>query len=149
MTFWKNVIENSLFTIAYRNCNFQFITTKPSLEGSPFQYLFGKVVFNSVKTPILWKGQVEKIGLKREKDPISLGIEGGISPVCSLNIRTSPVHFSNDQFAPLVPKIGNISEKKNCILDQFHTVLSTFSLSLPNVLGQVRYFIIPPYQRRL
>ena len=29
MTFCKkNVIENSLFTVAHRNCNFQFIRTK-------------------------------------------------------------------------------------------------------------------------
>ena len=66
MTFAKNVIENSLFTIAYRNCNSQFITTKRFERIA----LFNTYV-NFVGVPKFWVGGTgRKIGLKRGKDPI-------------------------------------------------------------------------------
>ena len=54
-------------------------------------------------------------------------------------------HFSDDQIAPLIPKIGNKIEKI-VLLDQFHTGPSTFSLSLRKVMDLVHYFIISPCQ---
>ena len=78
-----------------------------------------------------------KIGLKWEEDPISLGSEGKFLQFVP---ETSEhplyiLHFSDDQIAPLIPKIGNKIEKKTALSDQFHTVPSTFSLSLPKFMG--------------
>ena len=41
----------------------------------PVSYWFEKVVFNWVRVFNFWEGQVEKIELKWEKDPISLGLK--------------------------------------------------------------------------
>ena len=82
-----------------------------------------------------------KIGLKREKDPISMGLEGEF-----LQFVPETLEYPfDDQFAPLIPKIGNKIEKKTVFLDQFYTVLYTSSLSLPKIMGRVSYFIIPLY----
>ena len=62
MAFAKNVIENSHFTIAYRNHNFQYIKTKlfVRIALSYVIYVFEKVIFNWVGVPSFWEGQVEK-----------------------------------------------------------------------------------------
>ena len=86
-----------------------------------------------------------KIGPKGEIDPISLGLEEEILQFLSETIE-HPLHFSDDQFAPLNPKISNKIKTKPVFLDQFCTVPSTFRLSLPKIIGQVCYFITPPYQ---
>ena len=62
-------------TIAYKKRNFQFVNF---LDDSPFQYLFGKVVFNWVGVPNFWEEQVENRA-KTRKNPISLGLEGDFS----------------------------------------------------------------------
>ena len=49
---------------------------------------------------------------KMIKRPNFPGLRGGISPICPRNIRTPPLHFSDDQIAPLILKIGNKIEKK-------------------------------------
>ena len=79
------------------------------------------------------------------KDPISLGLEGEFHQFVPEALEHPPLHFSDDQFPPIIPKIGN-KILKTVFLDQFHTVPSTFSVSFPKIMGQVRYFIIPPYQ---
>ena len=79
------------------------------------------------------------------KDPISLDLEAEFLQFVPETLKIPPVYFFDDQFAPLIPKIGNKIEK-TVFLNQFQTVPSTFSLSLPKILGQVRYCIIPPYQ---
>ena len=50
-----------------------------------------------------------KKGLKREKDPISQGLEGEY--LQSATLKHPLLHFFDDQFAPLIPKIGNKIEK--------------------------------------
>ena len=47
---------------------------------------------------------------------------------------------------PLLSQKLATNLKKTVPLNQFHTVPSTFSLSLPKVMGQVCYFVISPYQ---
>ena len=49
------------------------------------------------------------MGLKREKCPISLGLEGEFSDT----LKRPPLNFSDDQFAPLIEKLGK--KLKNCI----------------------------------
>ena len=90
-------------------------------------------------------GTGEKIGLKEEKDPISLGLEGEILQFVPDTLEHPPLHFYDDQFSPLIPKIGNKIEKKGVFLDQFRTVHSTFRLFLPEIMVPV-YFITLPYQ---
>ena len=48
---------------------------------------------------------------KKEKDPISLGLEGEFSNL-SLKLWNTPFTHFDDQFAPLIPKISNKIEKK-------------------------------------
>ena len=72
-----------------------------------------------------WKNRA-----KRRKYPISLGLEGEILQFVSETLEQPPLHFSDDQFAPLIPKISNKIEKKQTVfLDQFRTVPFTFRLS--------------------
>ena len=52
------------------------------------------------------EGTGGKIGLKEEKDPIFLGLKGEFSNL-SLKHKNNPSNFSDDQFALLIPKIGN------------------------------------------
>ena len=63
---------------------------------------------------------------KMRKRPIFPGLRRGISPIGPWNIRTLLLHFSDDQISRLIPKIGNKIEKA-VLLDQFHTVPSTFT----------------------
>ena len=69
-----------------------------------------------------------------KKGPISLGFEGQFLQFVPETLEQPALHFSDDQIAPLIPKIGNKIEK-TVLLDQFHTGPSTFSLSLPKVMG--------------
>ena len=69
-----------------------------------------------------------KIRLKGEKGPISLDLEGKILQVVLETLE----HFYDEQFTPLVPKIGD-KIQITVVLDQFHTVSSTFRLSLPKL----------------
>ena len=68
------------------------------------------------------------------KSPISLGLDGQFLQFVPETLEHRPLHFSDDQIALLIPKIGNKIEKI-VLLDQFHTGPSTFSLSLPKVMG--------------
>ena len=86
-----------------------------------------------------------KIGLKEGKGPISLSLEGEILQFVSETLEHGPLHLPGDRFAPLIPKIGNNIEK-TVFSDQFRTVPSTSRLSLSKIMGQVCYFITPPYQ---
>ena len=58
-----------------------------------------------------------KIGLKGEKDLISLYLKGEILQIVPETLEHSPLHFSDDQFAPLWDNISQIGNKieKNCI----------------------------------
>ena len=102
------------------------------------------LVFNWVGFPIFgrdgWKTRA-----KMRKIPNFPVLKGVIFLICPWNIRTHPLHFSDDQFSPLIRKIDKKIER-NCTLDQFYTVPSTFSLSLPKVLGQVCHFVITLYR---
>ena len=89
-----------------------------------------------------WEGGVENRD-KRRKDPISLVLEEDILQFVNETLQHSPLHFSDDQLAPLIPKIGNKIEKKVVFLDLFHTVPSIYRLSLLKIMGQVCYFITP------
>ena len=79
-------------------------------------------------------GTGEKIGLKREKDIISLGLEKNFFKFVPETLEHLLLYFSDDQFASLIPKIDN-EIKKTLLLDQFHTVPYTFSLSLPKIMS--------------
>ena len=84
-----------------------------------------------------------KIGPKGEKDPISLGLEGEI-------LQFVPETLEHPYYTFLMTNLFLLSQKmatklkKTVFLDQFHTVPSIFSLSLPKIMGQVCYFIRPP-----
>ena len=54
-----------------------------------------------------------------------MGLEGQFVQFVPETSEHPPLHFSDDQIAPLIPKIGNKIEK-TVLLDQFHTDLSTF-----------------------
>ena len=82
---------------------------------------------------------------KKRKRPNFPGLKRGNSPIYPETIEHLPLHFSDNQFAPFIPKIGNKIEK-TVFLDQFRTVPSNFRLSLPKIMGQVCYLITPPYQ---
>ena len=82
---------------------------------------------------------------KRRKRPNFTGLRRRNYQFVPEILENLPLHFSDDQFAHFIPKISNKIEK-NCILDQFRTVPSTFRLSLPKIMDQVCYFIRPPYQ---
>ena len=73
------------------------------------------------------------------------GLRRGILQFVPEILEHPPLHFSDDQFAPLISKISNKIEK-TVFLHQFRTAPSTFRLSLLNIMGQVCYFITPPYQ---
>ena len=64
------------------------------------------------------------------------GLRRGILQFVPKTLEHHPLHFSDDQFAPLIPKISNKIEKKNVLSDQFRTVPSTFRLSLPKIMGK-------------
>ena len=72
-----------------------------------------------------------KVGLKWEKDLISLGLEGKFSKFVPEILEHS--FYTDDQFASLIPNIGNKIE--NVLLNQFHTVPYTFSLSFPKIMS--------------
>ena len=80
---------------------------------------------------------------KTRKCPISLGLGGEFFLFTPSTLEHPPLHFSDDQFAPLIAKIGQ-KIKKTVFLDQFQTVTLTFCCFLPTIMGQVRFFIIPP-----
>ena len=86
-----------------------------------------------------------KIGLKWERDPISLGLEVEFLQFLPETLEHPLYTFLMTNLLLLSQKLAT-KLKKTVFLNQFHTVLSTFSLSLPKIMGQVRYFIIPPYQ---
>ena len=73
------------------------------------------------------------------------GLRRGILQFVPETLEHPPLSFSDDQFAPLIPKVSYKIEK-TVLLDQFHTVPSTFRLSLPKIMDQVCYFITPLYQ---
>ena len=73
------------------------------------------------------------MGLKWKPSKINLGIKGQFLQFVPETLE-HPLHFSDDQIAPVIPKIGNKIEK-TVLLDQFHTCLSTFNYSLPKVMG--------------
>ena len=68
------------------------------------------------------------------KDPISLGLEGEF-------LQFVPETLEDPLYTFLMTKLLLLSQKlaaklkKAVILDQFHTVPSTFILSLPKVMG--------------
>ena len=45
------------------------------------------------------------------KGPISLGLEGQFFQFVPETLEHPPLHFSDDQISPLIPKIGNNIEK--------------------------------------
>ena len=75
-----------------------------------------------------------------------MGLEGEILQFVPETLEHPSLHFSDDQIAPLIPKIGKKKNLKTVFLYQFRTVPSIFGLSLPKIMGQVCYFIRPPYQ---
>ena len=86
-----------------------------------------------------------KIGLKGEKYPIAWDVEGEFLQFVPETLEKPPLHFSDDQFAPLIQNLAT-KLKKTIFVDQFHTVPSTFRLSLPKIMGQVCYFVTHPHQ---
>ena len=70
-------------------------------------------------------------------------LKGVIFLICPWNIRTLPLHFSDDQLSPLIRKIGK-KIKRNCTFGSILHCSFHFSLSLPKVLGHVRHFVITP-----
>ena len=74
------------------------------------------------------------MGLKWEKGPISLRLEGQFLQFVPETLEQPPLHFSDDQTAPPISKIGNKIEK-TVLLDQFHTGPSTFGLFLPKSMS--------------
>ena len=59
------------------------------------------------------------MGGKIEKDPIALGFEGEFLQFVPETLE-HPFTFSDDQFAPLIPKIGNIIEKNSTFRSILH-----------------------------
>ena len=45
------------------------------------------------------------------KGPISLGLDGQFLQFVPETLEHSSLHFSDDQIAPLIPKVGNEIEK--------------------------------------
>ena len=45
------------------------------------------------------------------KGPISMGLERQFLQFVPETLEQTPLHFSDDQIAPLIPKIGNKIEK--------------------------------------
>ena len=128
MTFCKKVVENSLKTNAYRNCNFQFITTKLSERIA----LFGKVGLTGWKCPAGRDGWENRA--KRRKYPISLGLEGQILQFVPGTLEHPLFTFLMTNLLLLSQKLATKLKKKNPVfLDQFRTVPSTFRLSLPKL----------------
>ena len=83
---------------------------------------------------------------KKRKGPNFPGLRRRTLQFVSETLEQPPLQFSDNQFAPFIPKIGNKIEINPVFLDQFRTVSSTFRLSLPKIIGQVCYFITPRYQ---
>ena len=74
-----------------------------------------------------------KIGLKWGKAQFS-GLRGTISPIVPEPLE-HPVYTFLMTKLPLLSQKLAIKLKKNCTFNQFHTGPSTFSLSLPKVMG--------------
>ena len=67
--------------------------------------------------------------------PTSLGFDEKFLQFVPETLEHSSLHFSDDQIASLIPKIGNKIGKKTVLLNQIHTGPSTFGLSLPKFMG--------------
>ena len=83
---------------------------------------------------------------KMRKRPNYPGLRRGISPICPWTLEHSLYTFLMINLLLLSQKWATKLKKKPVLLDQFRTVPFTFSISFPKIMGQVRYFIIPPYQ---
>ena len=57
-----------------------------------------------------------KTRAKMRKIPNFPVLKGVIFLICPWNIRTLPLHFSDDQFSPLIGKIGKKIER-NCTFE--------------------------------
>ena len=79
-------------------------------------------------------GTAGKIGLKLEKDSISLGLEGEFLQFVPETLERPLYTFLMTNLPLLSQKLAT-KLKKTVLLDQFHTVPSTFSLSFPKVMG--------------
>ena len=88
--------------------------------------------------PIPFRVNEVKDNLSDEKKlfegPISLGFDEKFLQFDPETLEHSSLHFSDDQIASLIPKIGNKIEK-TVLLNQIHAGPSTFSLSLSKFMG--------------
>ena len=95
----------------------------------------------NLEDPDGWKNRA-----KRRKMPNFPKLRRGILQFVPETLEHTHLHFSDDQFAPIIPKVSNKIEKKTTVFsDQFRTVPSTFRLSLPKIMGQVCYFMTPSH----
>ena len=90
---------------------------------SPFQYLFGKVVYNWVGVPNFWEGWVENRA-KRRKRPNFPGLRGGILQFVPETLEHPPYTFLMTNLLLLSQKLATKFET-TVFLDEFHTVPST------------------------
>ena len=122
--FAENVIENSLFTNAYRNYNFQ-VFNGTFWGNSLINDLLGKVVLEGMGVPNFLKEGMENRAETR-KMPSFPGFRGGLLQFVPETLEYPPLYFSDDQSASLTAKL----DQKNweaAFLDQFQTVPSIFS----------------------
>ena len=101
---WKQSFYNCLYKLQlliYQDETFQ--------EGSPVPYLFKTSSFSWVGAPILGTGG--EIGLTWERALISFGLEREFFKFVPETPEHLSLHFSDDQFASLIPKNGNKVEK--------------------------------------